>query len=65
MTRWYTVAWRADNGNVIAFGDETTVHSHAEEALRVAKAEEADAGGRPDLLFLAYRDVPQWQVLPG
>lgn len=54
--RWFTAAYRAGNGNVIAIGGETVVQEHAQKTVDDF-AREDDEG--PDY-FLATRISPPW-----
>lgn len=54
--RWFTAAYRAGNGNVIAIGGETIIQEHAQKTVDDF-AREDDEGPN---YFLATRISPPW-----
>lgn len=55
-TRQYTPAYRAENGNVIPIGSSTVSAHFAEIEAESYRSPEDETE-----VFVAYRDLPQWQ----
>ena len=61
MTRLqYAVGYEEQNGVLCSLTDETSVREHAYAELEKYRAAEVEAGGRPDLLCVLVRQIPQW-----
>ena len=54
--RWFSAAYRAQNGNVIPVGAENVVREYASSELAEWVRDDPDG-----TYFLAYRDVPAWR----